>query len=157
MWVLVVGYFGHDDVSRKMDALERLHRLLQLRTTSGSPVCNVVNYGCCHGVRDGYFHKCPQRTYADRLTGSVVERYRVAIADSSNFQTEQVSFINSPVPISACTNCVARSASRGVHASRAWVDGDQLDFRGTHRLRLARIVPDPLRRTGRLQSLSSLP
>lgn len=68
--------------------------------------CKVANYWGCHGLRDGYFYKCPQSMYAGRLQGGIAESDRIAITDRPTLQAELLEFVNSPEPLAACANCL---------------------------------------------------
>lgn len=77
--------------------------------------CKIANYWGCHGVRDGYFYKCPQSMYAGRLAGGIAESDRVAIAERPTLQAELLAFVNSPQPLAACAHCVGTVGIQAPH------------------------------------------
>lgn len=68
--------------------------------------CKIANLWGCHAVKAGYFYKCPQSIYIPELTGKLVASDRVEINESHSFQEQLLEFINSPIPLSACANCM---------------------------------------------------
>ena len=78
--------------------------------------CKMANYWGCHGVRDGYFYKCPQSMYAGRLAGRIAESDRIALADRPTLQAELLAFANSLQPLAACAHCVGSVGIQEPHA-----------------------------------------
>jgi len=77
--------------------------------------CKIANFWGCHGVRDGYFYKCPQSMYAGRLVGGIAESDRIALVDGPALQAALLAFVNSPQPLSACTHCVGTVGIQEAH------------------------------------------
>ena len=80
--------------------------------------CKIANLWGCHGVRDGYFYKCPQSIYIPRLVQGIkgVEADRLRIEDTDDFQTRLLTFLNSRDPLRCCTYCVGTAGKLEPHA-----------------------------------------
>lgn len=67
--------------------------------------CKIANWWGCHGVRDGYFYKCPQSMYSDQLAACDVSRDRVQLVASPDLQKQILALVNSHHPLQSCRHC----------------------------------------------------
>jgi cyclic pyranopterin phosphate synthase len=101
------------DKKLTVNRYEQFHATFSTKGTSDKALvhkiystCKIANFWGCHTVREGYFYKCPPSIYIPRLTGRLDPSDRLEITESSSFQSMLLEFINSPSPLSACTNCL---------------------------------------------------
>lgn len=77
--------------------------------------CKMANVWGCHSFRDGFFYKCPQSLLLRYLVDGLADSDRIAIQDHPGFQSELLSFVNSPKPLSACHYCVGTVGKQHPH------------------------------------------
>ncbi len=78
--------------------------------------CKLAHVWGCHGFRDGYFYKCPQSLHLRSMVEGLAESDRIPIEDHADFQAQLLSYVNSPVPLSSCRNCVGTVGKQHPHA-----------------------------------------
>jgi hypothetical protein len=80
--------------------------------------CKLAHVWGCHGIRDGYFYKCPPSMYIPQLVKGIpgLDADRIRIADSDDFQARLLAFVNAPDPLACCTYCVGTVGRQEPHA-----------------------------------------
>jgi hypothetical protein len=77
--------------------------------------CKIANVWGCHGVREGWFYKCPQSMYIPMLTGRAFDADRVRLEDAPDLQARLLAFVNSREPLGSCRYCVGSVGKRNAH------------------------------------------
>lgn len=80
--------------------------------------CKMVHLWHCHTVYEGYFFKCPQSVFIDRVLQPGVAswmQHGIAIRDTNEFQGALLDYLNSPHPLGACRHCLAMTGRRIPH------------------------------------------
>ena len=77
--------------------------------------CKSANLWGCHGIRDGYFYKCPQSIYMDQLTGADTSSDRVPIHSGPSLQAEILALVNSHEPLVSCRTCAGTCGKQVAH------------------------------------------
>jgi organic radical activating enzyme len=78
--------------------------------------CNVAHRWRCHNVIDGWFFRCPQAHYIPRvLHENSSDAYvdGIQIEDDPAFSRKLLSYLESPEPPRACSNCLGTAGKYG--------------------------------------------
>ncbi len=78
--------------------------------------CNVAHRWRCHNVVNGWFFRCPQAHYIPRVLGDDAPSAYVdgiPIEDDPAFAQRLLSYLQSPEPPRACTNCLGTAGKYG--------------------------------------------
>lgn len=68
--------------------------------------CKVAHQWGCHMVRHGSLYKCPRSAYLPMLLGYDRDVDALRIEEGPDFQARLLDFLNSPIPLRACSNCL---------------------------------------------------
>lgn len=85
--------------------------------------CQIAHVWRCHNVSNGYFFKCPQSIYINRLLGRSPGTDGIRIDDTNEFVYRLRDYLDDPEPLRACSNCLGSVGRQYPHqqlSSREW-------------------------------------
>ena len=80
--------------------------------------CKIVHTWLCHNVHDGYFYKCPQAIFVNKLDeGDKLRAHRDGVAlDGDDLGDRLWQYLTSPRPLATCVRCLGSVGRRVAHA-----------------------------------------
>lgn len=87
--------------------------------------CQVAHVWRCHNVSRGYFFKCPQAIFLNRLLGRPHGTDGIRLDEGTEFKYRLREYLADPRPLTACSNCLGSVGRRYPHEQvprRSWRD-----------------------------------
>jgi organic radical activating enzyme len=81
--------------------------------------CKIVHTWLCHNVHDGYFYKCPQAVFVNKLEPdgeARAHRDGVALVGGDDLAARLADYLGSPWPLATCARCLGTVGRAVAHA-----------------------------------------
>ena len=81
--------------------------------------CKIVHTWLCHNVHDGYFYKCPQAVFVNKLDPhdeARAHRDGVALDCADDLARRLADYLGSPRPLATCARCLGTVGRAVAHA-----------------------------------------
>lgn len=121
---LVIKRFGHFREAYSETGTSDEHLIREIYST-----CQIAHVWRCHNVSRGYFFKCPQAIFLNRMFGRAHGTDGVRLVEGAELGGRLAAYLADHRPLAACSNCLGSVGRRYPHeqvARRGWRDHQRL-------------------------------